>query len=45
MIVYLREHMSKFFLGVSEMVVKEWRTNMLINDMDISHLMIHAQQV
>ncbi|WMV55251.1 hypothetical protein MTR67_048636 [Solanum verrucosum] len=37
--------MSKFVSGVSEMVVKKFCTAMLIKEMDISHLMIHAQQV
>ncbi|XP_049391512.1 uncharacterized protein LOC125855903 [Solanum stenotomum] len=27
------------------MVVKECRTAMLVNDMDISHLMVHTQQI
>ncbi|KAH0644963.1 hypothetical protein KY284_032847 [Solanum tuberosum] len=31
--------------GVFEMVVKECRTAMLINEMDISRLIIHAQQI
>lgn len=37
--------MMRFFLGVTKMVVKEFRTTMLINKMDVSHLIIHSQQV
>lgn len=35
--------MSKFVLGVSEMVVKECRTTLFIKEMDISHLMTRSQ--
>ncbi|WMV46729.1 hypothetical protein MTR67_040114 [Solanum verrucosum] len=37
--------MSQFVSGVSKMVVKECCTAMLINEMDISYFMIHAQQI
>ncbi|XP_049397291.1 uncharacterized protein LOC125861433 [Solanum stenotomum] len=45
MVVDSRATMNKFVSGVSEMVVKVCRTAMLINDMDIPHLMVHAQQI
>jgi len=45
MVVDPRESMSTFVLGVSEIVVKECRTAILINVMDISLLMVHAQQI
>ncbi|XP_049394685.1 uncharacterized protein LOC125858973 [Solanum stenotomum] len=40
-----RDNMSKFMPGVSDMVVKQCRTAMLVVDMDISCLMVHAQQI
>uniref|UniRef100_M1DZN6 Gag-pol polyprotein n=1 Tax=Solanum tuberosum TaxID=4113 RepID=M1DZN6_SOLTU len=35
--------MNNFVLGVSDMVVKECRTAMLVLDMDISYLMGHSR--
>ena len=37
--------MSKFVSGVSEIPQKVCRTTMLVNDMDISRFMVHAQQI
>ena len=40
-----RSSMSKFMTGVFGLVFKECRTAMLIGDMDLARLMIHAQQI
>lgn len=40
-----RAKMNNFVMGISVMVVKEWRTTILIGDMDISRLMIPAIQI
>ncbi|WMV33285.1 hypothetical protein MTR67_026670 [Solanum verrucosum] len=45
MVVDSRAKMSKIVLGVSDMVVKKSHTTMLIKEMDIYCLMIHAQQI
>uniref|UniRef100_M1DI19 Gag-pol polyprotein n=1 Tax=Solanum tuberosum TaxID=4113 RepID=M1DI19_SOLTU len=37
--------MSKFVSEVSDMVVKECHTAILVHDMDISWLMVHAQKI
>ena len=40
-----RSRISKFVFGVSDSMVKECRTVMLIKEMDISKLIVHAQQI
>lgn len=45
MVADSRARMSKIMSGVSEAVVKECRTAMLIKEMDISGLMNHAQHI
>lgn len=37
--------MSKFVLDIFESMVKEYRSSILIEDMDISKLVTHAQQI
>lgn len=37
--------MSKFISGVSGTMEKKYRIVMLIKEMDISRLMVHAQQI
>ena len=37
--------MSKFVLGVFEMLFKECHTTMIIHDMDISRLLVYSQQI
>lgn len=39
---YSRAHMNKFVIGVSDLVVNECRTTILIKDMDIAQFMSHA---
>ena len=38
-----KSKMSKLVSGVSNNMVKELRTAMLISEMDLSRLMVHAQ--
>lgn len=37
--------MHKFVMGVSDMVQKECCTTMVINDMDMSRIMVHSKQI
>ena len=45
MVAHSRAWMSKFVFGVSEYVFKDYRKTMLIKDIDLSRLMVHAQQI
>lgn len=43
LVSYPRPGMSKFFSGVSDIVINEFPTGMLGHDMNISHIMSYAQ--
>uniref|UniRef100_M1DR42 Gag-pol polyprotein n=1 Tax=Solanum tuberosum TaxID=4113 RepID=M1DR42_SOLTU len=40
-----RDKMNRFLLGLSDMVAKECRMEMLVGNMDISILLIHTEQM
>ena len=44
MVANPRDRMKKIVMGVSSLVDKEFRTIILLNDMDISRIMVYAQQ-
>ena len=39
-----RDHMSHFVIGLSEDLQEEWLSAMLHENMNISHLMVHARR-
>lgn len=45
MVANSRSMMSKFVFGVFDSVVKEYRTAMLIKEIDLSSLMVHDQHI
>ena len=45
MVVNIRSNISMFIVGLSRFPSKEGKTAMLIGDMDIARLMIHAHKV
>ena len=45
MVADSRDTRNKFVMGVSDMVQKECCTTMVINDMDMSRIMVHSKQI
>lgn len=45
MVVDPRARMSNFIFGMSNLVSKECKTTLLMNDMDISHFMTYLEQI
>ena len=45
MVANPRDRMKKIVMGVSSLVDKEFRTIILLNDMDISMLVVYVQQI
>lgn len=37
--------MNKFFMGITNIVVNEYKSSMIISIMGISFLMVHAEQI